>query len=175
MKKAIPNEYRKDIFDIDYDNLKEKNIKCLVFDLDNTIIHMDTNKPEDKTIKLINKLKKDFKVYILSNNNNKNRLNEVSGYLGVDYVSFALKPTKIGFWKLLKKSGFKKEEICVIGDQMVTDIIGGNRLKSYTVLVDPLTMKDLKITSFNRFLEKKIMNKLEKKDTFKKGRYYDGR
>ena len=175
MKKAVPDVYKKDIFDIDYDSLKKKDIKCLAFDLDNTITDMDSNIPSDKTIKLIDKLKKDFTIYIISNNNNKTRLNEVSSYLKIDYISFALKPTKIGFKKLMKKTNLKANEICVIGDQIVTDVIGGNRVKCHTILVDPLSEKDLKITSFNRFVEKKIVNRLDKKDIFKKGRYYDGR
>ena len=69
--------------------------------------------------------------------------------------------------------GINAEEACVIGDQILTDIIGGNRIKSITVLVEPLGTKDLKITSFNRFLEKKIIKRLEKKKKFKKGEYYD--
>ena len=136
MKKAIPSEYKKTIHDINYKGLKESGIKCLIFDLDNTLTKMDTNIPDDKTVKLIEKLKKDFNIYILSNNHNKKRLNE---------------------------------------DQIVTDIIGGNRLKATTVLVEPLGKKDLKITSFNRFLEKKIIKRLEKQDKFKKGEYYDKR
>ena len=175
MKKAVPTIYKKDIFDIDYKQLKKDGIKCLIFDLDNTLTKIDNNIPSKETVKLIEDLKKDFEVYILTNNNNKDRLNEVSKNLNLPYVPFALKPSKIGFKKILKKVNVTEEETCVIGDQIVTDIIGGNRLKSTTILVDPLGKKDLKITSFNRFLEKKIVKNLEKKNIFKKGEYYDKR
>ena len=175
MKKAIPKEYKKTIHDINYEKLKEDGIKCLIFDLDNTLTKIDNNVPDKKTLDLINKLKKDFKVFILTNNNDKNRLDEVSKNLDLPYVSFALKPSKIGFIRVLKKANVKKSEACIIGDQIVTDIIGGNRIKAITVLVDPLGTKDLKITSFNRFLEKKIIKGLEKKNQFKKGEYYDKR
>jgi hypothetical protein len=175
MKVVIPSIYKKTIFDIDYNSLKEMGIKCLIFDLDNTLTKIDNNIPSDETVKLVKKLKKDFQLYILTNNNNKERLDEVSNNLDIPYVSFALKPSKIGFKKILKKVGVKENEVCVIGDQIVTDIIGGNRLKSTTILVDPLGVKDLKITSFNRFVEKKIIKKLEKKKLFKKGEYYDKR
>ena len=173
--KVVPDIYKKSIFDIDYDYLKEKGIKCLVYDLDNTLAKIDNNKLDKNTIDLIKKLKKDFSIYIVTNNSNKTRVTEVSNQLGVSYVSFALKPSKIGFNKILKKENIKKQEMCVIGDQIVTDIIGGNRSKTLTVLVEPLGVKDLKVTSFNRFLEKKIINRLEKKNKFKKGEYYDKR
>ena len=175
MKVVVPTIYKKTIFDIDYDALKKSGIKCLIFDLDNTLTKIDNNIPSEETVNLIKKLKKDFVIYILTNNNNKERLDEVSKNLDLPYVSFALKPSKIGFWKVIKKAGIKKEETCVIGDQIVTDIIGGNRVKATTVLVDPLGVKDLKITSFNRFVEKKIIKRLEKKNKFKKGEYYDKR
>ena len=69
---------------------------------------MDTNIPDDKTVKLIEKLKKDFNIYILSNNHNKKRLNEVSGILDIPYVALALKPSKIGFARVHKKVNAKK-------------------------------------------------------------------
>lgn len=176
MKTVVPTIYKKDIFDIDYEQLKKDGIKCLIYDLDNTLTKIDNNVPSEETVKLIKKLKKDFKIYILTNNNNTTRLNEVSKNLDdIPYVKFALKPSVLGFRKILKKVNLKESEVCVIGDQIVTDIIGGNRIKAITILVDPLGVKDLKITSFNRFLEKRIMSKLAKKNMFKKGEYYDRR
>ena len=63
--------------------------------------------------------------------------------------------------------------MCMIGDQIITDIYGGNRFGMFTILVDPLGKKDLKITSLNRFIENKILNNYEKKDIMKKGVYYE--
>ena len=47
----------------------------------------------------------------------------------------------------------KKKEMCMIGDQIVTDVLAGNRFKIMTILVDPLGEKDLKITGLNRKIE----------------------
>ena len=55
----------------------------------------------------------------------------------------------------MKKYNFKKEEICLIGDQLYTDILGGNFVGIYTVLVDPMGTKDLKVSKFKRLLEKR--------------------
>ena len=59
--------------------------------------------------------------------------------------------------------------MAMIGDQWYTDILGGNRLNIYTILVDPLSTKDLIITKINRLLEMKHMKKIG----FEKGMYYD--
>lgn len=173
MYKYIPKMYKKSIFDIDYDKLKEKNIKCLIFDLDNTLLLIEKSIPDKKVCHLIRRLKKDFKVYILSNNTNKERLKKVKDALDIDYVSFALKPFSHGFKKIIKKTNLSNKEICIIGDQIMTDILGGNRLEIYTILVEPLGTKDLKITSFNRFLESKKVLKLEKMGLFKRGEFYE--
>lgn len=173
MYKYIPKMYKKSIFDINYDKLKDKNIKCLIFDLDNTLLLIEKSIPDKKVCQLIKKLKKDFKVYILSNNTNKERLKKVKDALGVDYVLFALKPFSYGFKKIIKKTELSYKEVCIIGDQIMTDILGGNRLGIYTILVEPLSTKDLKITSFNRFLESRKVLKLEKMGLFKRGEFYE--
>ena len=61
----------------------------------------------------------------------------------------------------------------MIGDQIVTDILAGNRFKIMTILVDPLGTKDLKITGINRKLEARIVKRYEKKGIFKRGKYYE--
>jgi predicted HAD superfamily phosphohydrolase YqeG len=64
-------------------------------------------------------------------------------------------------------------EVAIIGDQIVTDVFMGNRLHMYTVLVDPLGEKDLKVTFFNRLLENRIISHLSKKGILERGKYYE--
>ena len=59
--------YKKNIFDIDYDKLKKNGIKCLVFDLDNTLGLIDEEKCPKEAKKLLKKLKKDFTIFISYN------------------------------------------------------------------------------------------------------------
>ena len=63
--------------------------------------------------------------------------------------------------------------MCIIGDQIVTDILAGNRYKIKTILVDPLGEKDLKITGLNRKIEAIIVKRYEKKGIFERGEYYE--
>lgn len=173
-KKFYPYSYVKNIYDIDYDKLKKQGIKCLIFDLDNTIALIDQKLVEEKTIKLFSKLEKDFKLVIISNNT-KNRVSEYAKKLNCDYVSFALKPLLHGYRKIKRKYNFNNNEMCMIGDQLVTDILAGNRFSCLTILVDPMGKKDLKITNINRFIENKILNYYEKNKFMKKGEYYHGK
>ena len=172
MDKFIPKIYKKSILDINYKELKEKNIKCLMFDLDNTLLEVNKSIPNKEICSLIKKIKKDFKILIISNNTSKKRLSKVAEELGVDYIKFALKPSSKAFRKVQKQYNYKREEMCIIGDQLVTDIKGGNSYNVLTILVDPLSEKELKVTGINRFFEGKILKKLAKNNKLKRGQYY---
>lgn len=154
MNRLKPSIYVKDINSINYNKLKNNNIKCLLFDLDNTIATLEENKPNKKVINLFNKLKKDgFDIYIFSNALAK-RVEPFRKKLKVNSISFATKPSKRNFNKVIKK--YNKDEIAIIGDQLFTDILGGNRVGITTILVDPISNKDLFITRLFRIIEKKI-------------------
>ena len=167
-----PKMYKNKIQDISYTKLKKKGIKCILFDLDNTIALIDQEFIAEDVKEFLTKLKKDFIIVIISNNVKK-RVSTYAISLECDYVSSAIKPLFRGINKIKRKYNLKNNEIAVIGDQLVTDILGSNLHKFYSILVEPLASKDLKITSLNRILERKILKKYAKKKLMKKGEYYD--
>ena len=155
-----PTMYKKNIFDIDYQKLKEMGIRCLVFDLDNTLGLLDHERCPRNTKKLLKSLQNDFLIFIASNNT-MNRIKPYMDDLGVGGVSFCMKPSTRGLKKIRKQYNLKKKEMVMIGDQIVTDVLAGKRFKIMTILVDPLGKKDLKITGLNRFFEDKIIRRYE--------------
>lgn len=167
-----PKMYKKNIHEINYKILKDAGIKCLVFDLDNTLGLLSNKKCPDDTKKLIKKLQKDF-IVVISSNNNKKRLKPYLEELGIDGVAWSLKPSVRGLVKIKKQYNLKKKEMCIIGDQIVTDVLAGNRYHIKTILVDPLGEKDLKITGLNRKIESRIVKKYEKRGLFERGKYYE--
>lgn len=168
----LPNRYHKTIFDINYQSLKNEGIKCIVFDLDNTLGLLSHKSCPDEARKLIQELKKDFIVVISSNNTTK-RIKPYLDDLEIDGVSWSLKPSIKGLIKIRRKYHLKKDEMCMIGDQLVTDILSGNRYHIKTILVDPLGEKDLKVTKFNRIVEDRIIRKYQKRGLFERGKYYE--
>ncbi len=163
-----PLMYQKDIFNINYEKLKKMEIEMLIFDLDNTILKYGDDLPNERTIDLFKSLRKNFKIVIASNNIQK-KVSKIAKCLKCDYLYSMMKPTKKIKKFLDKKYHIEFSKVAIIGDQIVTDIFVGNRLGLYPVLVDPICDKDLKITAFNRWLEKRIMNRMK----FKKGEYYE--
>lgn len=160
-----PNEYFNSVTEISYDYLKQKKINALILDVDNTLIDYDKNLSED-IIKWAEELKKkDIKLIILSNSNNKEKVKAVANKLEINFEYFGTKPLKRGFKKVKKILDEKNENIAVVGDQIFTDVIGANRMKMYSILVEPIAEKDIWITKVKRPIENYIKNKyLETKE-----------
>ena len=167
-----PKAYSKNIYEINYDKLKKNGIKCLLFDLDNTISPEYEILLTKKIKTFLNNLKKDFKVIIISNNF-PHRLKKFGDYYDVDVLSLSLKPLLYKYIYVLLKYKFKRCEIAAVGDQLVTDILGGNKIGIKTILVDPITNKDGKATFLNRKIEKRIYKYFKENNILEKGKYYD--
>ena len=167
-----PDIYQKNIFDINYNKLYKNKIKCLIFDLDNTLALIDEKKCPEKTRELVMDLKKKFKVVIISNNIEK-RIFPYKEELELDAVSLAMKPLTVGLSKIKKKYRLNKSEMVMIGDQLLTDVLSAKLYGIKSCLVEPLGKKDLKITGLNRKIEDIILKKYEKNKIFERGKFYE--
>lgn len=172
MEKYVPDIYQKSIYTLDYSKLFSRGIKCLLFDLDNTIVPPRSNEMPEKAKDLFISLKqKGFKVIIFSNSP-KMRVKPYKHFLDVDAVHNSCKPFTKKFKKVLAEYNLDINEVAIIGDQILTDIAGGNKIGITTILVNPISNKD-HLFSISRKIENKKMNKLRSRDLFCKGRYYD--
>ena len=152
----------KKVSDIKIEFLKENNINALILDVDNTLIDYYNNLSEE-TIHWVKNIKNNnIKLHILSNTNKKAKVEIISKKLGIPYEYFAKKPLKTGFLKVQKILAENPKNIAVVGDQLFTDIVGGNRCSMFTILVQPIEKKDIWITRWKRPLEKIIMKNYKK-------------
>lgn len=168
----IPDMYAPNVFEINYEQLKQKGINNLIFDIDNTIAFVDDLTVTDEIEKLFVKLKKQGFNIILMSNNSSGRVVPVAKALGVSYLSNAGKPDKKSYDNVLKMLKCDKKSAVAIGDQMITDIAGAKKYGIYTVLVDQLSEENNIQTGTAKKLQDKIVRKLKKKKLFEYGKYY---
>ena len=173
MEKYIPDIYQKSIYTIDYDKLLERGIKFILFDLDNTIVPVTLRKPNKKIKELFEDLKDKGFTLIIFSNSNKKRIKPFKDDLEVDCCANAKKPNKKKFLKVINEFHLSVDEIAIIGDQILTDIVGGNKIGITTILVNPVSTYDPFFTRINRKFERKIIKKLRDYDLFTKGKYYE--
>lgn len=168
----IPDVYQKSIYTINYKKLKKNGIKCLLFDLDNTIAPYKVTEPDVKVKELFARLEEDFKVIIISNSP-KNRIRPFKEKLNVDCAYSSRKPFKTKYKKILEIYNFEIDEVACIGDQILTDILGANRMGFTSILVNRVAKYETIFTKFNRFFEGFILKNLTKKNILVSGEYYD--
>ena len=159
-----PNAYFKKIEEITIQFLKKQNIKLLILDVDNTLIDYHQNLSEEVKQWLKDLQGQGMKLYLLSNSNKKEKVKKIADEFGIPYRVFAKKPLKSGFLKVQKQMKEKTENIAVIGDQIFTDVIGGNRCGFFTILVEPIHEKDYWFTAWKRPIEEKIKNNYQAKE-----------
>ena len=160
-----PKIYLNNVKEITYELLQENNIKGLILDVDNTLIDYYKNMPEGVEQWCKDLQKRNIKFCIASNSNKREKVKGVSEKLGIPYVFFAKKPLKMGLNKAKNIMGLKSEEVAVVGDQIFTHVLGANRCKMFSILVEPIKEKDILITIIKRPIENFIKSKYKKNDT----------
>jgi HAD superfamily phosphatase (TIGR01668 family) len=162
-----PKYYFDKISDIDLNKLKQKNIDTILLDLDNTLVPWYNSYIDPEIYNWLNNIKvNNFKVCIISNGLSI-RVKRISKELGFPFISNAIKPSTRAIVKALKMLNSKPENTVIIGDQIFTDILAGNRLGLTTILVKPLAKVELITTKFIRIIEKKILKYLIKENKIK--------
>ena len=173
VERYIPDIYSKSIYDIDYENLISRGIKCVLFDLDNTLLPPRINEVSKKLSDFIKQVKKENLHFIIYSNSSKKRVSRVAEKLNLEYMYWVRKPFRGKFDKIVKRYEYNQSEIAVVGDQLLTDVLFGNKVGITTILVNPLSINDKFFTKFNRRREAKIYKKLYKNNLFTKGKYYE--
>ncbi|WP_053364165.1 YqeG family HAD IIIA-type phosphatase [Bacillus sp. FJAT-27251] len=159
----LPDQHVKSIFEITPESLKEKGVKGIITDLDNTLVEWDRPSATPDLIQWFENMKKNDILVTIVSNNNEERVKLFADPLVTPYIYRARKPMTKAFNRAVKDMGLKKEQTVVIGDQLLTDVFGGNRGGFHTILVVPVAKTDGLFTRFNRTVERRILNWFRKK------------
>ena len=152
-----PDLYYNSVRAIDLEVLARAGVRVLLLDLDNTVLPRDSNVVPDEMKEWAASLReRGFTVCLVSNNWHE-RVRHVAAELGFDLVDHAIKPLPFAFLRALRLEKATTKEAAVVGDQLFTDILGGNMLGMRTVLVAPLSQTDLPHTLLLRRLEALVL------------------
>ncbi len=159
-----PNEYTETIYDIDFDYYWDKGYECLIVDIDNTLTPWNNFEISNNLANLIEYLKKKgYRICLLSNNK-QHKVQSFALKLGVAAAPKGGKPFLSAFKRALKVLQSRAENTLLVGDQIFTDIFGGNRMGLYTILVDPIDKKEFIGTKIVRLIERLVRKRGVKKN-----------
>ncbi|MBQ9953072.1 MAG: YqeG family HAD IIIA-type phosphatase [Clostridia bacterium] len=147
--------------------LKENGIRGIIFDIDNTLVGFRELKPTEANLALFARLREQGIQYAIASNNNKERVGAFAEGLGISAYHRACKPLGFALAKLRKEFGLKSNQIALVGDQIYTDMLGGNLAGMITVLVEPIDQKETVFFKIKRALEIPVVNRKRRKDAEK--------
>jgi hypothetical protein len=137
-----PTIWLKNVLSINADFLEKHGLKGLILDLDNTLSMHGSPAAEagvEEWLRRMRALK--VRMIVVSNNTNK-RVTPLAKQLGLKFIAFGCKPLPFGINKAARKLMLPKKQIAVVGDQIFTDIMGGNLCGITTILVEPFHLED---------------------------------
>ena len=155
-----PNIQVNSLREIPLEVLKEKGIMYLLFDLDNTIVPYNDPHIPGEVIDWFQEIKAAGFYPCLVSNNHGPRVEDAAGKLGIPYICDAKKPWGDGFRRAISMLGAEKAQTAVIGDQLLTDMAGGNKDHFFTILVEPMKSKEYWFTTFFSRRVEKVLKKL---------------
>ena len=148
------------IYDIDIIELKKRGIKALFFDLDSTLMKSKSAKFGYKTLQYLNDLKINFKLAIVTNNNNEKYINQAKIQTDIPIYSHAKKPDIKVMMKACRDLKVQAYDVAFVGDRPLSDILGGIKANMTTILVDSISKNEESfIVRFARFLERLTIKK----------------
>lgn len=141
------------VTEISTTELQARGIRGLILDLDDTLVSALEHTPPPEIHAWVTEMKGSFSLYILSNNPSAKRVKAVAELLEVPYAHQAAKPRRRGFRAAMDELGIRPDEAAIIGDQLFTDVLGGNRLGALTILATPMAPEHKPLRKLMRLIE----------------------
>ena len=130
-----------DIYELSGEALARRGFRLLLADLDNTLVPYGVPLPDEKLKAWRDELAAHgVTLFILSNNRHESRPRIFAEALDVPYIGRAGKPKTSSFVKAMEQMGVTRERTAIVGDQVFTDVLGGNRAGVSAILVEPIRL-----------------------------------
>ena len=159
-----PDIICRSITDIPLDELKERGIRGLLFDLDNTITEWQKDEVTERNKQWLHDLREQgFSICIVSNNHAP-RVKRVAEQLGLPCLHSAAKPRRKSYWQAAALLKLAPQQLAMVGDQLLTDVLGGNRAGLTTIFVEYIHPREhWGTTHIFRPVESWLLKRLENK------------
>ena len=158
-----PKEVHSCVMDIELEALYAKGLTTIFVDVDNTIMAVSQRSLSLEYQNWVAKAQSiGFNIFILSNNSSFRRINVVAKQTEMTGLYFVMKPFAFGLRDLAGQHGIDLTKSIVLGDQVLTDVLLGNWVRAYSILVDPMDKKLSFLKTLQRELKLFLLKKIVK-------------
>ncbi len=162
----LPNEFVTSIFEVTPEKLTALGIKGIITDLDNTLVEWDRADATEELVAWFDMMREAGIKIVIASNNNEQRVRAFAEPHGIPFIYRAKKPLGKAYYDAMVSLRLRRDEVAMMGDQLLTDVLGAKRQKIYTFLVRPVADSDGLVTKFNRFVERRVYNDLKRKGQY---------
>lgn len=145
------------VTDITLEFLRDQGVRGLILDLDDTLVHFGGDRFPEAVRQWLECIRKDFQVCVVSNTSRQHRAQAIAAGLGIPAFARAQKPRRHTLLQAILAMGLREQEVLVVGDRLLTDILGGTRLGARTALISPVS-DERRMLRLLRRLERGLLN-----------------
>ncbi|MHB9145136.1 MAG: YqeG family HAD IIIA-type phosphatase [Symbiobacteriia bacterium] len=153
----VPTWYVESIYDLDLDKLWERGIRGIITDLDNTLVAWNAPDPDERLLAWVKGVRERGIAVCIASNNGHLRVEAFAAHLDVPFLAKVRKPLRRGLQAAMDLLGTDATSTVLLGDQIFTDVLGGNRLGLPTVLVRPISQREFFGTRIVRRVERVVL------------------
>ena len=123
--------------------LQQYQLKGLVLDVDETLVPLRQKEASEELREWVEQVRKVASIWLASNNLSVNRISSIAQSLDLPYILGARKPSRRKVRSAITAMNLPIERVAMVGDRLFTDVVAGNRLGMFTILVEPMVGQDM--------------------------------
>jgi HAD superfamily phosphatase (TIGR01668 family) len=120
------------------DQLVGIGLRGLILDVDETLVSGSTRQVSQELLDWIHEIRQHLKIWLVSNNLNHRRIAGIARALDLPYFLGAGKPSRQKLRQAIERMQLPQDQVAMVGDRLFTDVLAGNRLGLFTILVEPM-------------------------------------
>lgn len=130
------------------DLLKHYQLKGLLLDVDETLVPLRVTEASEELRQWVEQVRPVVALWLVSNNLSETRISKIAKSLNLPYMLGAGKPSRRKLKKAAKAMNLPVEQVAMVGDRLFTDVLAGNRLGMFTILVEPMVDPNVTVASY---------------------------
>lgn len=122
--------------------ITQNQLKGLVLDVDETLVPFRASQASEELLPWVQAVRQVASLWLVSNNISELRIRRIGKSLDLPYIAGAGKPSRRKVRRAVESMGLRPEQVGMVGDRLFTDVLAGNRLGLFTILVEPMVSPD---------------------------------